>query len=224
MSCDARPAWARWPRLRRRSRRRRLRARASRARAAAAAGARRPARRAPWRRRRRATGRARAACSRAHLAQLPRLDGHLRDDLAAGALDGVVQRRGRLGARLLAREQRERGVGRHLRDRRDELLLDVGLAPALDAFDDDHALRPIASVIAASACGDAGRRGARRPRAARRSRPRRACLRRARAAPRGARRSRRGRRRGPGTRASARLRARASARRGSRACLAPRSP
>ncbi len=92
------------------------------------------------------------------LGELPRLDGQLRDDLSAGALDGVVQRGGCLRAGLLAREQRERGVGRHLRDGRGEVLLDVVLAPALDPFDDDHA-PPDRERHRGERVGDAGGRG-----------------------------------------------------------------
>ena len=73
------------------------------------------------------------------LSQLPRLDRRLGDHLPARVLDRVVDRHGRLRAALLAREQRDRRVGRHLRHCRGEVLLDLPLLPALDAVDDDHA-------------------------------------------------------------------------------------
>ncbi len=93
---------------------------------------------------------------RAHpLGQLPGLDGGMCHDLAAGALDCAVQRGGRLRAPLLACEQRERRGGRHRRERGSQLLLDVGLLPALDALDEDHATdRPCAG----GACGERHRR------------------------------------------------------------------
>ena len=73
------------------------------------------------------------------LAELPRLHRRLRDDLPARALDRVVDRRRRLAAVLLAREQRDRRLRRHLRHRGRQVLLDLGLLPALDPVDDDHA-------------------------------------------------------------------------------------
>ena len=73
------------------------------------------------------------------LGQVPGLDGRLRDDLSTRLLDGRVQRRGRFGATLLAREQRDGRIGRHRRERGRERLLDLGLLPALDALDQDHA-------------------------------------------------------------------------------------
>ncbi len=138
--------------------------------------------------------------------QLPRLDGHLGDDLPPGALDRLVERRWRLGAGLLAREQRERGVGRHLASAGARCFSTSACAPALDAFDEDHPpagpMPSIASVIAASACATAAGAAASPSSSSTLAAPP-CCLRRARAARRGARRSRRDRRRGSDRRASA---------------------
>ena len=75
---------------------------------------------------------ARPAC------ELPGLDRHVRDDEPPSALDRLGNTLGRLGALLLAREQRQRGLRRDRRERRQQISLRVRATPALDPLDDDH--------------------------------------------------------------------------------------
>ena len=74
------------------------------------------------------------------LGQLARLHRGLFADVAARGLHRLDERLGRLVAALLAREERDRRVRRDVRQRRHEVLLDVGVAEALDAVDHDDAM------------------------------------------------------------------------------------
>ena len=106
------------------------------------------------------------------LGELPRLDRHLRDDLPAGALDRRRAAPPGAFARASSRANSASVVsGGICAIAGSEMLLDVRLAPALDAFDDDHAPAD-RERHRGERRGDARRRRLRRPRAARRSRRR----------------------------------------------------